>query len=131
MLIMGAFQVLSGVFETGVAAILPALLLLVFGLAQWWVGSGLRALRPKVRIPAGIISGIGLLAFPIGTVINGYVLYLLFSQKGTTVFSDDYRRLIERTPQIQYKTSPVLWIVLALLLIFIVVMVGMTLGRRY
>src|SRR4030095_8127226 len=86
---------------------------------QLWVGTGLRRLRRWARIPTGILSGIGLLGFPIGTIINGYILYLIFSQKGKVVFSDEYRAVIEQTPHIKYRTSIVVWIVLGLLLLLI------------
>jgi hypothetical protein len=47
---------------------------LVLGLAAILVGSGLRQLRRWTVIPVGLLSGIGLLGFPIGTLINGYIL---------------------------------------------------------
>ena len=42
--------------------------------------------------------------FPIGTLINGYVLYLLLSQKGRTIFTDAYRRVVTETPHVKYRT---------------------------
>ena len=76
-------------------------------------------MKKWARIPTGILSGIGLLAFPIGTLINAYVLYLIFSAKGKMVFSDEYRAVIEQTPHIKYRTSIIVWIVLGLLLLLI------------
>lgn len=115
-----AFLILIGAFgmsaDQGVGMI-PGLLLLFFGLAQIWVGIGLRGLKPWARIPTGILSGLGLLGFPLGTLINGYILYLVFSKKGKMVFSDDYRHVIEQTPHIKYRTSTVVWILLGLLLL--------------
>ncbi len=64
--------------------------LAILGIGQFSVGAGLRRLRSWARIPVGILSGIGLLGFPMGTIINGYILYLVFSEKGTTVFSPEY-----------------------------------------
>lgn len=92
---------------------------LLLGAGQLWVGYGLRRLRKWARIPTGILSGLGLLAFPIGTLINAYILYLLFCQKGKMVFSDEYRAVIEQTPHIKYRTSIIVWIVLGLLLLLI------------
>ena len=110
---------------------LAALLLLVFGAAQIYVGIGLRGLKPWSRVPTGILSGIGLLAFPIGTLINGYILYLIFSKNGVTVFSEEYKRVIEETPHIRYRTSIVVWILLALVLVLIVAgIVGMLFVRQ-
>jgi hypothetical protein len=48
-----------------------------------------------------------------------YILYLLFSKKGATVFSEEYQRVIAATPEIKYRTSIVIWILLALLLLLI------------
>jgi len=115
-----AFLILAGVM--GITAnqgtgLMVGLLLVLFGVAQIWVGIGLRGLKSWARIPTGILSGLGLLGFPLGTLINGYILYLVFSKKGKTVFSADYQRVIEQTPHIKYKTSIVVWILLGLLLL--------------
>jgi DNA-directed RNA polymerase subunit RPC12/RpoP len=90
--------------------------LLVLGILQVWVGTGLRGLKSWARIPASILSGIGLLGFPLGTLINAYILYLLLCEKGKTVFSDEYKEVIAATPHIKYKTSILVWIVFILLL---------------
>jgi hypothetical protein len=96
------------------------IVVLVLAVAQIWVGTGLRRLRPWARIPTAILSGIGLLGFPLGTLINGYILYLVLSQKGATVFSPDYQAVMQQTPHIKYRTSPVVWIILAVVLLLIV-----------
>jgi hypothetical protein len=80
------------------------------------VGRGLRLLARWVRIPVGILSTIGLLWFPVGTVINAYILYLVFCRKGRFVFSLEYREVIRQTPHVRYKTSIIVWILLAVLL---------------
>jgi hypothetical protein len=85
------------------------------GALQFWIGSGLRGLKSRGRIGGGIISTIGLLGFPMGTLINAYILYLLFSSKGATVFSKEYQQVIAQTPDIKYRTSIIVWIFLALL----------------
>ena len=91
------------------------------GVLQFLVGVGLRRLKSWARIPTGILSGIGLLAFPVGTLINGYILYLVFSTKGSMVFSDRYREVIAATPHIKYRTSIVIWILLGILLLILAV----------
>jgi len=101
--------------EGGSAAAVAFVLLAGLAAIQFWTGRALRTLKPWARIPAGIFSVIGLLGFPIGTLINGYILYLLFSAKGNTVFSEAYRQVIAQTPDIKYRTSIVVWIVLSLL----------------
>ena len=87
-----------------------------FGLYSWLV-RGLRAWKSSVKIPTGILAGLGLLGFPVGTLINGYILYLLFSQKGTMVFSDEYKQIIADTPDMKYRTSIIVWIFLALIVV--------------
>jgi hypothetical protein len=82
---------------------------------------GLRRLNPSIRTPTGILCAIGLIGFPLGTLINGYFLYLLFSEKGRRVFSPEYREIIRQTPHIRYKTSIIVWIALFLLLALIAV----------
>jgi len=79
-----------------------------------WVGWGIRKLKSWARIASGVLAGLGLLGFPFGTIINAYILYLLFSKKGATVFSPDYQRVIEETPHIKYKTSIIVWIFVAI-----------------
>lgn len=76
----------------------------------------IRKLRRWCAIPIGILSGIGLLQIPIGTVINAYILWLVFSAKGRYVMSAEYQNVIAATPHIKYRTS-VLVIVLAVILV--------------
>jgi hypothetical protein len=88
-----------------------------FGIFCLWMGSALRALNSKVRHVAGVFAGLGLLGFPIGTLINGYILYLLYSKKGKMVFSEEYQAIRLATPHIKYKTSIVVWVLLLLLIL--------------
>ncbi|HBE68277.1 MAG TPA: hypothetical protein DDW52_09035 [Planctomycetaceae bacterium] len=88
----------------------------IIGAFQFWTGLGLRRLSPTARIPGIILAAIGLLGFPIGTIISGYFLYLLASQKGAFVFSPEYANIRNQTPHIRYKTSIIVWIFLILLL---------------
>ena len=92
-------------------------LLWAVAILQFWVGIGLRRLKPWAKTPTGILSGIGLIGFPVGTLINAYILYLVFSKKGTTVFSDRYKSIIVATPDIKYKTSPIVWVFVGLVLL--------------
>lgn len=91
----------------------------VIGAFQFWTGLGLRRLKPYARIPGIILAAIGLLAVPLGTIISGYFLYLLVSQKGTFIFSPEYENIRNQTPHIKYKTSVIVWIFLILLLVVI------------
>lgn len=100
-------------------AMLVTYLALTAGLI--YVGKGLRNLQPSVKLPVGILSGVGLIGLPIGTIINGYILYLVFSEKGKIVFSPGYREVIEQTPHIKYKTSILVSILIALLVAVVIV----------
>lgn len=114
-----------------VVPVITAAVFLILGAGQICVGAGLRRLHKWARIPTGILSGIGLLGFPVGTLINVYILYLVFSQKGKTVFSDEYQIVIEQTPHIKYRTSIIVWIFLGLVLALMgVALVAAFLGRR-
>jgi len=104
----------TGIVVGGITLGISALLI--------FVGVGLRRLKPWARVVAGIFCGLGLLGFPIGTIINGYFLYLLFSQKGVRVFSAEYKEIITATPDVKFKTSKVTWIVLG---VFLLVVVGL------
>jgi len=80
--VCGGTAVLVRVFSIGRspralgAAVLSFAVFLAFGAGQFWVGTGLRRLRKWARIPTGIFSGLGLLWFPLGTIINAYVPHL-------------------------------------------------------
>jgi len=86
---------------------------------QFFLGHGLRTLKPWTRIPVAILSGLGMINIPIGTLFGGYILYLMLSEKGKIVFSEDYRRIIDATPHVKYRT-PVLVLILGVLLILMI-----------
>jgi hypothetical protein len=98
-----AFAVFAGAFST----------------FQFILARGLRRLTPWCRIAGIVVSCLGLLGFPIGTLISAYFLYLLGSQKGVYVFSPEYARVIAATPHIKYKTSIIVWIFLGILMFVI------------
>lgn len=85
---------------------------LVMGVTSGWTGWALRRLDERARGPALILAAVGLLGFPIGTVISAYILYLVASAKGRTILSPEYRALVARTPHIRYRTSP--WLIVVL-----------------
>lgn len=101
------------------------LLYCALGLLTAWIGRGLRRLDPRVKGAAIVLSAIGLLGFPLGTLISLYILYLLLSQKGSRILSTEYHAIIAQTPHIRHRTAVWLWIVLALLLIGVVVVIGL------
>lgn len=101
---------------SGIVMALAGVLFLAISIAQLLGGRAMQKLNPKGKVFAIIISAIGLLGFPCGTLISGYLLYLLLSQKGEMVFSDRYKEIMQATPHIKYKTSIIVWIFLFLLL---------------
>jgi len=104
--------------------------LLLMSSALVIVGRGVRELARWARIPIVVLSAIGLLAVPIGTVINwimfpqdaypvresmrvligtlihGFVLWLVLCAKGRKVFSQEYAAAIEQTPAMTLPRSP-------------------------
>ena len=91
------------------------IVLLPLGISQFVVGLNIMKLKSWVKLPVAIFSIVGLLGFPLGTLINIYILYLFFCAKGGVVLSNDYKAVIEQTPHIKYK-SKVIWIALILML---------------
>lgn len=77
------------------------------------LGRCLRRLNPKAIMPTTIVAGIGLLGFPIGTLINGYILYLIHSEKGKMVFSSDYKAIMQATPHLRPGKNWAFWAIVA------------------
>lgn len=104
------------------SALLPVLgpTYVVVGVLTLTVAYGLRTLRPWARLISIVFACIGLLGFPVGTLINIYVLWLLLSKKGRRIFEDDYPAIVAATPDVKYRTSMILWIILGILLLAIV-----------
>jgi hypothetical protein len=103
------------------------LVLAALAVVAFAVGRGLRTLSPGVRIPASILAALGLLGFPLGTLINGYALWLIHSEKGRRILSADYAAIVEATPHVEYRTPILAWIALALLILTLVALVVATL----
>jgi hypothetical protein len=97
-----------------------AIFLVIVGIGQFFAGWGVRALTKWGRVLGCVLSGLGLLAFPIGTAINAYILYLFLSKKGRTIFAPEYQDVIAATPHVKYRTSILVWIFLALIVALIV-----------
>lgn len=87
----------------------------VLGLAQGWVAFGLRRLRSWARIPTILFSIIGLLGFPIGTLINAYIIAKVAGKQGKFVMSPKYQAIIAATPHVKRKTAKAVWIILFIL----------------
>jgi hypothetical protein len=93
---------------------------LVFAGLSTWIGNQLRTLNPRGRIPGALINGLGLIGFPVGTLISSYILYLLLSQKGQRVLSAEYQGIVARTPHIRYKTPLIIVLLFGLVVILAV-----------
>ncbi|WP_442507873.1 hypothetical protein SH528x_006814 [Novipirellula sp. SH528] len=125
MIPVGFFIMLAPLFsqqeELGIRVVMGVmgLLYLSLGLLQGFTAVSLWKLRPWARIVAIVLSVIGLIGFPIGTLISAYFLYLLLSEKGQMVFSPGYQQVVAQTPHIKYKTSIIVWIFLGLLICLI------------
>lgn len=117
---------------TGLLLLALSAVYLGLGIAQGFVAWGLRKLNQVGRIGGTFFGAIGLLGIPIGTLISAYLLYLLWSEKGNTVFSPRYKRVIRATPHIKYKTSIIVWIFLGVIVIVfgLLFVIAMTATRR-
>jgi hypothetical protein len=113
MVMVSLLQMDSGTDMSGIAIII-GIIYAVLGGVFLLLAHGYRKLKRWIRIPGTIVSCLGLLSFPIGTLINGYILYLLWSQKGKMVLSAEYQEVIAATPHIRHKTSVLVWIFLAI-----------------
>lgn len=102
----------------------------VMAVVQFWIAYGLRNLKPSRRIPTAIMSGIGLLGFPLGTVINAYIMFLVLGKKGRMVLSDEYKQIIAQTPHIKYKTSIIVWVFLGLLVLVLLFGLGVAIFSK-
>lgn len=96
----------SGLFTLLVAAILIGL------------GLGLFKLETAARRPAIFFSILALFAFPVGTFIGGYCLWLLSSRRGQIVFSPQYYRIISGTPHLKARASLFVRLALGILITF-------------
>ena len=100
--------------------LVTGLLVMALAAGSAVVGWGLRLLRAWARVPGIVLAIVGLLGFPLGTLINIYVLWLLASRKGRMVLSGEYAAVMEVTPHIRYRTPLAVWIILVALVLLIV-----------
>lgn len=104
-------------------------LFLLLGIIQGAVGVGLYRYRSSARIPGAILSGISMINIPIGTLIGGFFLYTLVSEKGRYVFTPEYQQIMAATPHVKMKTSLFSKIILVLLIVIIAGLIaGLALG---
>jgi hypothetical protein len=113
--------------QVPVTIITPIYVLL--GVLSILLGRGIKSLRPWARTTAVVLACVGLLAVPVGTAINGYILYLLLSKKGQRIFEADYADIVAATPHIQYRGSLLTWILLAVALVLFVTIMSVSFFR--
>ena len=98
----------------------PAVILAFFGLLAtgfFLLGRGLRALKPWARIPTTLLAVLGLAGFPLGTLLNSYILWLIHSKKGKLILSPEYADIVDATPDVKYRTTLLVWIILGLIVV--------------
>lgn len=118
--IAGAGMTISGFSEASTKPSIIGAVFILIGIIQFWVGRKLRELSPQAKIPTTILSTLGLLGFPVGTLVNLYILYVIHCKKGRYILSDEYREIVEATPEIKYQTSILIWMFLGLIVLGIV-----------
>ena len=104
-------------------------LVALLAVVQGWVAHGLRALNGSVRLWAVALSALGLINFPIGTVISIYFIYVLVSAKGRFVMTSEYAAIRAATPHIRYRSPIWLWIVLGFLVLSLLLLLVVILGH--
>lgn len=107
------------------AALATGLFLGIFALATMALAVGYRGLYPWVKYPGTLMAVIGLLGIPVGTIINAYILYLVWCQDGREVLDDGYRAIIAATPQVKYQRTLGDKIALAIVVLLVLVMVAL------
>lgn len=119
MLVALAMMLTLGTTQSRIRDVVMVLLLGAIGALQLVTGLALRKLKIWSRGVATVYCVLGLLAIPVGTLINGFILYLFFCAKGKRVFAPDYQEVIAATPHLKYKTSLLVWIIGGLVLLLI------------
>lgn len=94
---------------------------LLLGVLFLWTGMGLRRLGNVARICGSVLNipsvfvGIGIL-----------YLWLVWSEKGQQLFTDDYRQIVKATPQIKPVMTITAWVLLSLTALSL--LLGITMG---
>lgn len=129
---LGAFALMAGSVAsfpshgTGMtteSVAVPVVMLLI-GIGLGFTAFGLRRLRGWTRIPTILFSCIGLLGFPMGTLINALILIRVASKKGGFVLTPEYQRIIAATPHVKRKSSILALLLLAILVIVLIGIIG-------
>ena len=112
---------LSAMKDGSWVAVIIGVVVLALGIGQGRVAYGLSRLKSWARTPTIIIASLGLLGFPVGTLINIYILVKITGQKGQFIFTPEYQRIVAATPHVKRKTPVVAWV---LLILFVIILIG-------
>lgn len=104
-----------------------ALMMPILGLIYLALGYGFRRVQGWVRVPGAIIAVLSLVSFPVGTLIGGWILYLMFGAKGRQVLAPEYQDVIAATPHVKFKRSTGDWIAVGVVLLLLFGLVGLML----
>lgn len=126
---LGVTIVIGFIRKTDQSIFLEGNVILVVAMIQGILAYGLRRLRSWARWPSVALSIIGLLGFPLGTIISIMILLNLIGAKASMVFSPQYKDIIAATPHVKYKSSVVPIILLVILLLILIgVIVSVMMG---
>lgn len=118
------FGMLSGEFSWDFGFLDITLMAVFVAIGGFYLATGylLRSLTPAGRVCGTILAVLLAVAqVPIGTLIFGYLLYLLWSQKSKMIFSQQYKHIIAVTPHVKSRTSPLVILILLLILLAVIV----------
>ena len=87
---------------------------LVVAALAFWVDYGLQRLRGSARTVGMILAGIGLIGFPVITLVSLHILFVIGNKAARAVFTPDYARIIAATPHINHNQSQTFRILLIL-----------------
>lgn len=137
---MGHLYVMIGVVLVAVGALVADLriaedllrgaLFAICGIVLLAVGVGMDRLSGWSRRPAIVLACIGLFVFPLGTVLSGYLLFLLLNRTGRLVFTPVYREAVAATVGMRATTSPVVWVFIGLFFLALAAVVVPVMLRR-
>ena len=126
----------SGSSGGGGALVILVLFMLVVGLPIFLLARGIRNLSRWACIIAGVFAVLGVLGGLInpkngalGTVLNAYIAWLVFSGKGMFVTSREYHSVVEATPHIKPTLGLLTWLLLAFV-VLLVLALGVTMLHK-
>ncbi len=80
------------------------ILLITSGALMAWLAYSIFSLRAWTRIPVCWLAALGLIQFPIGTVLNSYVLYLFIAPSAGVLLSPRYRAVVAATQALSIRS---------------------------